>query len=632
MMIGNARGAMRRATTRCVRLAVRVGWACVAIGAARADTLRVPGQFPTIQAAIDAAGSGDIVELADGTYRGEGNVNLDRSGRIRSASGDPARCIIDCEGAAHAFVGPHDVSGVTVTNAASYAFYLSYWDLGAVYVRNCVIIGNGGGVAVEQECAAALVACRIIDNSGNGIFCLSDSDVRLTDCILSGNRAEAGGAVYAVDPRRFDLENCTLVGNSASVEAGGIYAWGGFSDMTATNCLIADNSAPVGGNVLLDLEARILLTNCTIASTTAAPGDSILGRDIADLKVTNSIIWAGSSQPIVVDPPSVFYPIITYSNIRGGWSGQGNIDADPMFVSAEDYRLLPASPSIDAGDNRAIQITALDLDGGPRFVDDPATPDTGVGPPPVVDMGAYEACFGPDSDGDGVRDCDELCPDDPDKTDPGQCGCGVPDPDTDGDGVADCNDACPLDPDKTEPGECGCGMPDLDSDKDGIPDCLDNCPSVPNVDQSDRDDDDVGDPCDECPDDPAKSAEGTCGCGVPDTDRDSDGVPDCIDACPDDPAKSDPGVCGCGVADVDSDGDAVFDCEDDCPDDPDRMSPGDAGCGRTDPMPEPEPPVASPGCAAFPAAVVLLVLGGARLTRSHPRATRRRGCGGGAVE
>jgi hypothetical protein len=45
--------------------------------------------------------------------------------------------------------------------------------------------------------------------------------------------------------------------------------------------------------------------------------------------------------------------------------------------------------------------------------------------------------------------------------------------DSDNDGLADCMDGCPLDPDKFDPGLCGCGVPDIDSDADGHPDCLD---------------------------------------------------------------------------------------------------------------------------------------------------------------
>jgi parallel beta-helix repeat protein len=83
-----------------------------------------------------------------------------------------------------------------------------------------------------------------------------------------------------------------------------------------------------------------------------------------------------------------------------------------------------------------------------------------------------------DSDGDGAADCIDGCPDDPDKVDPGQCGCGNPDTDSDGDGTADCIDGCPDDPNKIEPGECGCGVPDEDTNDNGIIDCLEiDCPA-----------------------------------------------------------------------------------------------------------------------------------------------------------
>ena len=102
---------------------------------------------------------------------------------------------------------------------------------------------------------------------------------------------------------------------------------------------------------------------------------------------------------------------------------------------------------------------------------------------------------GTDTDGDGVDDCDDGCPEDPFKSAPGDCGCGVEDLDSDKDGVADCNDGCPTDPNKTDPGTCGCGVSDEDSDGDGSRECIDNCP-----------------------DDPNKSEPGNCGCGVPETD------------------------------------------------------------------------------------------------------------------
>ena len=71
--------------------------------------------------------------------------------------------------------------------------------------------------------------------------------------------------------------------------------------------------------------------------------------------------------------------------------------------------------------------------------------------------------------------------------------------DSDGDGTPDSQDGCPNDPNKTEPGICGCGQSDADSDSDGIADCDDNCPSDSNPDQEDFDGDGIGDVCDNCP-------------------------------------------------------------------------------------------------------------------------------------
>jgi hypothetical protein len=66
----------------------------------------------------------------------------------------------------------------------------------------------------------------------------------------------------------------------------------------------------------------------------------------------------------------------------------------------------------------------------------------------------------PDSDGDGIPDDSDGCPNDPLKAAPGICGCGVFDADSDGDGTPDCIDGCPLDPLKIAPGLRGCGVSD----------------------------------------------------------------------------------------------------------------------------------------------------------------------------
>ena len=113
--------------------------------------------------------------------------------------------------------------------------------------------------------------------------------------------------------------------------------------------------------------------------------------------------------------------------------------------------------------------------------------------------------------------------------------------DTDGDGAGDpndtqqactqpagfvtnSNDGCPNDPNKTAPGICGCGVPDTDTDNDGIADCLDNCPTVPGQIGSSCDD---GDAC------TVNDVIGSnCQCAGTFADADNDGTCDANDVCP----------------------------------------------------------------------------------------------------
>jgi hypothetical protein len=225
-----------------------------------------------------------------------------------------------------------------------------------------------------------------------------------------------------------------------------------------------------------------------------------------------------------------------------------------------------------------------------------------------------------DTDGDGTPNVFDGCPDDPQKTAPGDCGCGAPDVDTDGDATADCADGCPSDPTKIDPGDCGCGVADIDTDGDGTANCIDpcvydplddadgdgscadvdNCPGVTNQDQVDSDADGAGDFCDACLLDAANDldADGVCrpndncpvnpnsdqqdsdldqsgdACDVcpqdPDNDMDGDGVCGNVDNCPGAPNASQGDSDGNGIGDVcdapgDADGDSVPDHLDDCP-------------------------------------------------------------------
>jgi hypothetical protein len=174
--------------------------------------------------------------------------------------------------------------------------------------------------------------------------------------------------------------------------------------LTITNCTISQNTTGDDGGGVCCYSSSPTITNCTISRNSADDrGGGGYCDDNSDPTFANCILWDDTPDEIYVDSAS---PTVTYSDIQGGWLGDGNIDADPVFADAEngDYRLMPGSPCIDAADNEAVpadefdldedgdteEPIPFDLDGNPRFVDDPGTEDTGHGEPPIVDMGAYE--------------------------------------------------------------------------------------------------------------------------------------------------------------------------------------------------------------------------------------------------
>ncbi|HET9552269.1 MAG TPA: OmpA family protein [Anaeromyxobacteraceae bacterium] len=179
-------------------------------------------------------------------------------------------------------------------------------------------------------------------------------------------------------------------------------------------------------------------------------------------------------------------------------------------------------------------------------------------PPPPKKVVTIEKV---DSDGDGVPDLEDKCPDVPGKKEFQGC------PDTDGDGIPDPDDACPTQPGPKENQGCPVAK---DSDGDGIPDDIDRCPLDPEDFDGFQDDDGCPDPdndgdgivdkIDACPNTPGPIENRGC----PVLDRDGDGIPDTEDRCPDQPGPRENGGC----PDVDSDKDGIPDRLDKCPDVP----------------------------------------------------------------
>ncbi len=175
-----------------------------------------------------------------------------------------------------------------------------------------------------------------------------------------------------------------------------------------------------------------------------------------------------------------------------------------------------------------------------------------------------------DSDGDGVPDGSDACPDTApgDPVDPNGCSTA----DDDNDGVLNDQDLCPDTPACANNVDAD-GCP-IDSDGDGVPDGCDLCPGTASgepVDSdgcstADDDDDGVGNDQDLCPDTPACATDiDADGCPI---DSDGDGAPDGCD------------ICEGSDDNVDSDGDGV---PDGCDTPPGQDTP-DGCCGAAGPV------------------------------------------------
>jgi len=336
-----------------------------------AATIHVPADYPTIQAGIDAAVNGDTVLVADGTYTGAGNKDIDFGGKaitVQSENG-PGNCIIDCEDSGRGFYfhtseGEGSVlSGFTIKNGHE---------------------DFGGGILCEDtspQIDGCVIRDSIADSGGGGIaFTGYQASPTIKNCFIRMNRASGGGGIYIahLDPNATNpnIDNCTILENTATNEGGGIYIFGNtgrqkplcsnsiirgnsavngggifccYFSSTFVNCLIAQNTASASGGGIYSVgdPSKPAFINCTICDNTAAMNG---GGTISaiDGTYTDCIIFSNSPNQLGTG----FHGVLTYSDIEGGYEGTGNIDAGPLFAD-DDYHLQPGSPCVNAGDPNA---------------------------------------------------------------------------------------------------------------------------------------------------------------------------------------------------------------------------------------------------------------------------------------
>ena len=285
----------------------------------------VPSEYGTIQAAINACVGGDVVVVANGTYTGGGNKDLDFGGRaitVRSAGGDPVKCIIDCGGSGRGF---YFHSGETSSAIVQ-----------GLTIRNGYVSSLGGG----------------------GIYCGGASPA-ISNCMITANRAYSSGGGLYISGSSSVIANNTITCNSAPYGAG-LEVTNGSTPMIANNTIMGNRASVAGGG--LDLETAFP----SIANTIVAFNSSGISQYAGGFPTLwNNCVYGNSAY--------------NYSGLTDPTGTNGNISADPAIAGRMygGWHLQPDSPCVGAGNNASVY-GSLDLDGQARIQPLGGTVDIGA--------------------------------------------------------------------------------------------------------------------------------------------------------------------------------------------------------------------------------------------------------------
>tara|TARA_B100001059_G_scaffold201916_1_gene209558 strand:- start:2860 stop:4002 length:1143 start_codon:yes stop_codon:yes gene_type:complete len=327
---------------------------------AAAATIDVPGDFPTIQQAIDASSDGDVVEIAAGTYHESDIVIQQKDIILRGAThadGLPATTI-DSQGGGKYLMSLGDLQDTTAienivftgANGQSWAavimFHASHRMINCTFVDNhCT--GLGGGV-YNLNGSPHFIDCRFMDNTANwggGYACWETGQPdhpSFLRCTFSGNTATLGGAIgnFRSSPV---LTECVFTDNIATERGGAFFNEGTdccerwFGDVVMDRCVFEGNTAAESGGAVSNRTfGTTLIDGCTISHNVAG----ILGSAISSTDVTMAIL-TGST---------------VCSNL--GTSGQidGPMDLDGTNVIDED---CPVECEGDINGDGTVNITDL---------------------------------------------------------------------------------------------------------------------------------------------------------------------------------------------------------------------------------------------------------------------------------
>jgi hypothetical protein len=304
------------------------------------------GDYLTIQEGITAAGPGDTVLVAPGTYTGAMNRALDFAGKdlaLISESG-PQSTVIDCEGESRGVLfqsgeGPSALfAGFTVTNGSEFFGGAVYCVASSPTITDCVFRDNTAA------------------QTGGAMLVVASSSPSVVDCVFERNSAHdatgaGGGAVYCEQFSAPVFTSCRFEENTADLNGGAVCVF--FASPSFDDCMFAGNSAPnLGGAVMAGGNASPTLATCTFVENYAFDG-AVMFASQSPGSVLNCVMSLNEGGGTVTCADCA--PVITHCCVfenAGGDSLCGdhndNLFVDPLFCHPEigDYGLHDDSPCL----------------------------------------------------------------------------------------------------------------------------------------------------------------------------------------------------------------------------------------------------------------------------------------------